>query len=85
MKKKTILQQMFVVGLLIVFPFLSQAGEVKTKDRPKECGGYRDSSYHLKCERDYNVKKDQGWKNPFSGFTKKSGKPKKQGSMPHSP
>ncbi len=64
-----------------------QGGTVRTKDRPQECGGYRGSSYHLKCEGEKKgfVNREHGWKNPFSGFTKGGGKPKKQGEMPHAP
>ena len=77
-----------VLALLIsLFSFPLQGGTVRTKDRPKECGGYRGSSYHLKCEGEKKgfVNKEQRWKNLFEGFTKKSDKPGKQGTMPHSP
>jgi len=62
------------------------AGEVRTQDKPKEDGGYYNGHYHLKSKKDNKpyVNRDQHMKNPFHGFTKKSGKPKKQGQMPTS-
>ncbi len=62
------------------------AGEVKTKKHKEECGGYRNGEYHLKCkgEKKGFVDRDHKWQNPFSGFTGKHKKPKKQGEMPHS-
>lgn len=89
MKMKTFFIVLVVLGGLAlgIIPSKGQAGEVKTKDNPKKCGGYHGGSYHLKCEGEKKnfVDRDQGWKNPFKGFTGKSGKPKKQGEMPHSP
>jgi hypothetical protein len=91
MKKKTL---GFVLAALwsLSLPAGLWAGEVKTKEEPKKCGGYRDGQYHLKCENektasDGYVARKHKWKNPFSGFTKAEGhtKVKKQGSMPHSP
>ncbi len=83
MKKKLLL-----IILAVAFPMTVMAGEVKTKDEPEKCGGYHDGTYNLKCkgEKKNFVDRDQGWKNPFKGFTKTSGtsKTKKQGSMPHS-
>ena len=78
-----------MLGFLIAFIFSSGeilASEVRTKNKQKECGGYRDGGYHLKCkgEKKGFVDRDHKWQNPFSGFTKKNKKPKKQGEMPHS-
>lgn len=87
MKRKMLFYVRLLVAVVLLLPSFGYAGTVKTKDRPKECGGYHDESYHLKCEGENKpyVNREQGWKNPFSGFTKKSKKPKKQGEMPHSP
>lgn len=77
--------------LALSLPMTVMAGEVKTKDEPKKCGGYRDGEYHLKCQDEKTaeegyVDREHKWKNPFKGFTKAEGhtKVKKQGSMPHS-
>jgi hypothetical protein len=79
---------LFVASLTVLFLSAGgvQAGEVKTKKHKEECGGYRDGKYHLKCkgEKKGFVERDHKWQNPFSGFTKKNKKPKKQGEMPHS-
>ena len=81
MKKLTYL---LLVASLIVSQ-TSFAGTVQTKDQKKKNGGYYNNEYHLKKkgEKENFVDKDQGWQNPFKGFGKKAGKPKKQGSMPH--
>ena len=86
MKTKTSFYIGLVTAIALLLPSFVHAGNVKTKDREKECGGYHDKSYHLKCEGENKpyVDREQGWKNPFSGFTKGSSKPKKQGEMPHS-
>lgn len=84
MKTLFILLMAMASGL---FSVTGMAGAVRTKDQPKKCGGYHGGSYHLKCEGENKnfVDRDQGWKNPFKGFTAKSGKSKKQSEMPHSP
>lgn len=64
------------------------AGTVRTKDRPKEEGGYYNESYHLKGKGNQEgyVKKKHNWRNPFTGFgeTGKKGKGIGQKEMPHS-
>lgn len=86
MKKKTLNRALAFLLMSLAVSWSLSAGEVKTKDRPKKCGGYHDGSYHFKCEGEKKnlVDRDQNMKNPFKGFTKSRGKPKKQGQMPHS-
>ncbi len=81
MKMKTLFVLLSLVASVPAF-----AGAVKTKEKPKQCGGYHEGHYHLKCEGENKkyVNRKQGWKNPFHGFTEKSGKPTKQGEMPTS-
>jgi hypothetical protein len=66
----------------------SFAGTVRTKDRPKEEGGYYDESYHLKGKgnREGYVKKKHNWRSPFKGFGETGQKGKGVGpkEMPHS-
>ena len=71
---------------MLVVPLSLMAGQVRTKEQPHEGGGYYGDDYHLKGKGDKKgfVKREHHWKNPFSGFTKSSEKPKKQGEMPHS-
>lgn len=97
MKKKTLVFGLFGglfggligAGVLTIAAGDLQAGEVKTKEKPKECGGYYDGQYHMKCEdektaREGYVERKHKWQNPFSGFGDTGSKPKKQGSMPYS-
>lgn len=80
------MKTLILISLGFVVSTSAFAGEVRTKDQPKKCGGYHGGSYHFKCESENKnlVDREQGWKNPFKGFTEKSAKPKKQGEMPHS-
>ncbi len=78
-----------LTALLLLFGYspLLFAGAVRTKDYDKkECGGYRNGKYHIvSCkEKHTNLKEDQGWHNPFKGFTKSAHlkKTKGQGQMP---
>lgn len=74
--------------ILMTFAGSSFAGTVRTKDTPKEGGGYYNENYHLKGKghQEGYVNKKQNWRNPFRSFgeTGKKGKGVGPKEMPHS-